>query len=179
MKKELTLLEQVKRFSNSGFNPYEAKFKAFKINVTDAQSIGGYIYNKNFTSIPFDLLDKEDFFNNYNTVLPSDEYFLLKIKDKKSKDKDAIERELEELKEEWYDSCTEIYTSLHRLTGVENEEFFLDNEYCNVDVLAEFGFRVLQYKDYTFLNIPGYGYSMMYEHFVRLFTFLGWMKVEE
>ena len=177
--KDLTLLEKATQFSRkSNFDPYKAKFKPFDMTYNDAMGEGQYHYNRNFIPLPFDLLDKEDFFNNYEAILPSDEYFLSQIEDKENKDEDTIAEELEELKVEWYDSCTEIYTNLHRITDI-GEDYFLDGDYCNADVLAEFGFRVLEYKDYTFLNIPGYGYSTMYEHFVRLFTFLGWMKVEE
>lgn len=178
--KDLTLLEKAAQFSRkSNFDPYKAKFEEFRTSARDAESVAQYIYNRNFAPQPFNLLDKEDFFNNYEAILPSDEYFLSQIEDKENKDEDTIAEELEELREEWYDSCTEIYTNLDRITGWGGDEYFLDGDYCNVDILAEFGFRVLQYKDYTFLNVPGYGYSIMYEHFVRLFTFLGWMKVEE
>lgn len=177
--KDLTLLKKATKFSRkSNFDPYKAKFKPLDMTFYSAESEGRYHYKRNFVPQPFDLLDEEDFFNNYEAILPSDEYFLSQIEDKESKDEDTIEEELEELREEWRESCTEIYSNLHRMTDL-SEDYFLDSEYCNADVLAEFGFRVLEYKDYTFLNVPGYGYSTMHEHFVRLFTFLGWMEVEE
>lgn len=76
--KDLTLLEKATQFSRkNNFDPYKAKFEEFRTSARDAESVAQYIYNRNFATQPFDLLDKEDFFNNYEAILPSDEYYPL------------------------------------------------------------------------------------------------------
>lgn len=179
MKKDLTLLEQAQQFNNGGFDPNSAKFKEFKTVEISGDGIATTFFRRNFDCIPFDLIEGEDFYNNVTVVYPSDDYFRSQIEGAENMSEEEVVEEIEAKIDEWYNSSLEIYTSLYRMTGWGTEDYFLDGDCCDADVLAEFGFRVLQYKDYTFLNVPGYGYSIMTEHFVRLFTFLGWMKVEE
>ena len=179
MKRDLTLLEQAQQFNNGGFDPNSVKFKEFRTTEVNTDGIATILFRREFNSIPFDLLNQEDFYNEVTIVYPSDDYFRSQIEGVENMSEEEVVEEIEAKIDEWYNSSLEIYNSLYRMTGWGTEDFYLNSEYCNADVLAEFGFRVLQYKDYTFLNVPGYGYSIMTEHFVRLFTFLGWMKVEE
>nr|DAN50289.1 MAG TPA: hypothetical protein [Caudoviricetes sp.] len=179
MKRDLTLLEQAQQFNNGGFDPNSVKFKEFKTVEISGDGIATIFFRRDFDTIPFDLLEQNDFFENVEIVYPTDDYFQSLIPNIEEMSDDEVEQEVDRLKDEWRDDSLEMYTVLYRITGWGTEDYYLDGDFCNVDVLAEFGFHVLQYKDYTFLNVPGYGYSIMTEHFVRLFTFLGWMKVEE
>lgn len=178
-KKELTLLEQAQKFNNSSFDPNSTNFKAFKMGATNAEDIARLFFRRDFNTIPFDLLNQEDFYNEVTIVYPSDDYFRSQIDNIEELSEEEIVAEIETKIDEWYESSLEIYSNLYLMIGWGTEDYYTDGDCCNADVLAEFGFRVLKYKDYTFLNVPGYGYSIMMEHFVRLFTFLGWMKVEE
>lgn len=178
MKKKVKLFKRAQDF-NKGFDPNSTNFEAFKMGATNAEDIARLFFRREFNTIPFDLLNQEDFHNEVTIVYPSDDYFRSQIDEIEDKSEEEIVEEIEAKIDEWCENSLEIYSNLYLMIGWEAEDYYTNGDYCNADVLAEFGFHVLKYKDYTFLNVPGYGYSIMMEHFVRLFTFLGWMKVEE
>ena len=112
-----------------------------------------YFINRDFKEIPFEIVDKEDWFDNAELILPKDENLFEKL-------------EIEPNLDVW--TCLYLFDNLG--------DFYTDSEYCNVDKLYELGFIPVEYKGYTFVHIQGYGYDIIEEHFVPLFEHLKWLK---
>ena len=108
--------------------------------------------------------------------MPSYEFFESRLES--NINEDEKDEEIERLQDEWMREHMEVMTSLYRISRT-GEDYYLNSEYCNIDVLAQFGIGVVEYKGYYLLNITGYGYSFIDTHFIPLFTFLGWMKEKQ
>ena len=70
MKRDLTLLEQAQQFNNGGFDPNSTKFKEFRTTEISGDGIASIFFRRDFDTIPFDLLEQNDFFENVEIVYP-------------------------------------------------------------------------------------------------------------
>lgn len=168
------LLEKVQNFKE-GFRITKTEFEPIKSNITDFMGMVHLYVDRKFNYLPFDLMDKQNFYENAEPIIPSDKYFESKIKDLETKNEDEIEQEVDRLKDEWRNSCFEIHTPLYTFADKLTENFLTSSEDCNIDVLATFGFCILEYNDRKIINMPSSEGGMLIERFGNLFTFLGWM----
>lgn len=168
------LLQQAQNFTeNFGDSDKSDKkeFKPFEVTYKDGNSIATEFLNREFNILPYDLLP-ENYYEEIEVQMPSYEFFESQLESNIEEEKDE---EIERLQDEWMREHMEVMTSLYRISRT-GEDYYLNSEYCNIDVLAHFGIGVVEYKGYYFLNITGCGYSFIDTHFIPLFTFLGWMK---
>ena len=112
-----------------------------------------FFINRDFSVVPFKIIDSEDWFANAELIPPKDEELFNRL---------SITPNLD------------VWTCLYL---VENSgSFYTNSEYCDVDKLYELGFIPVEYKDYVFVHIQGYGYDVIEEHFIPLFEHLNWLK---
>ena len=112
-----------------------------------------YFINRDFKVIPFEIIDEEDWFLNAEMLEPKDDELFERLEIEPSID---------------------VWNKLYLLENLG--DFYTDSEYCNVDKLYELGFIPVEYKDYIFVHIQGYGYDFIEEHFIPLFEHLKWLK---
>ena len=93
----------------------------------DRKSKVSTLIQRQFTTIPFSILDEEDWKNNAELIYPTN---------------DNLFEELE------IHPTTEVWQSVVYLC----DDFYIDSEYCNVDKLYELGFIPIYYKEYYFFN---------------------------
>lgn len=117
----------------------------------DRKSKVNTLIQRQFTTIPFSILDEKDWEDNAELIYPTN---------------DNLFEELE------IHPTTEVWQSVVYLC----DDFYIDSEYCNVDKLYELGFIPIYYKEYYFLIIQGYGYDVVDEHFTPLFEYLKWIE---
>lgn len=166
------LLQQAQVFSNKFGDSNKKEFKPFEVTYKDGNSIATELLNREFNILPYNLLP-ENYYEDMEVQMPSYEFFESQLEsntDEKEKDE-----EIERLQDEWTREHMEVMISLYRISRT-GEDYYLNSEYCNIDVLAQFGIGVVEYKGYYFFNIAGCGYSFIDKHFIPLFTFLGWMQ---
>ena len=117
----------------------------------DRKSKVNTLIQRQFTTIPFSILDEKDWEDNAELIYPTD---------------DNLFEELE------IHPTTKVWQSVVYLC----DDFYIDSEYCNVDKLYELGFIPIYYKEYYFLIIQGYGCDVVDEHFTPLFEYLKWIE---
>ena len=144
----------------------ETKVPKSLVILERTEDVAEYLMKREFTFIP-DRLLRKDFFEEAELLMPSEEYFESKV----DESADPYEREelIEKEREEYYEKG-EVITGVYLC-----DSYYIDSDKCNVDVLAEFGIAVYEYRGDYFLNIAGFGYSYKDEHFLPLFSYLGMM----
>nr|DAF21672.1 MAG TPA: hypothetical protein [Caudoviricetes sp.] len=169
------LLQQAQVFTNKFGDSDKKEFKPFEVTYKDGNSIATELLNREFNILPYDLLP-ENYCEEMEIQMPSYEFFESILES--NINEDEKDEEIERLQEEWAREHIEVMTSLYRISRT-GEDYYLNSEYCNIDVLAHFGIGVVEYKGYYFLNIAGCGYSFIDKHFIPLFTFLGWIQEKQ
>nr|DAK38141.1 MAG TPA: hypothetical protein [Caudoviricetes sp.] len=164
------LLQKAQNFTEKFEDSNKKEFKPFEVTYKDGNSIATELLNREFNILPYDLLP-ENYYEEMEVQMPSYEFFE-SILERNINEKDEV---IEQLQDDWTREHMEVMTSLYRISRT-GEDYYLNSEYCNIDVLAHFGIGVVEYKGYYFLNIAGCGYSFIDKRFIPLFTFLGWMQ---
>ena len=121
------------------------------IKYTDRKREVAKLMKREFSIIPFSILDEKDWKRNAELVLPNDENLFEKLGIKPT---------------------TEVWQNIIYMC----DDFYIDSDYCNVDKLYELGFIPIYYKEYYFLIIQGVGYDVVDEHFTPLFEHLNWIE---
>lgn len=141
----------------------DKRIKELNIILTTAEQQALYFINRDFTFIPYGYINNEDYIENVEVIMPSDEF----IKNK-SKELGLTEKQLEE---KYLYESKELCYGLYMV-----DSFYYNSKYCNVDTLYDLGFNVVAYNGDVFIKIYGGGYSYIDEHFIPLFEKLGWIK---
>lgn len=141
----------------------DKKVKELNLTLTTAEQQALYFLNRDFTYIPYGYINSEDYIENVEVILPSDEFMM-----KKSEE---LELTVEQLKDKYLYESRELGNGLYMA-----DSFYYQSDYCNVDTLYDLGFNVVSYNGDVFIKIYGYGYSFIDEHFIPLFKKLGWIK---
>lgn len=141
----------------------DKKVKELNLSLTTAEQQALYFINRDFTYIPYDYINNEDYNENAEPMLPSDDFII-----KKSKE---LGLTVEQLKNKYLYESKELTSGLYMI-----DSFYYDSDYCNLDTLYDLGFNVVGYNGDVFIKIYGYGYSFIDEHFIPLFEKLGWIK---
>lgn len=152
-----------------------------------------YYFDREFNTVPFELLKPR--LDNYEAEIlyPSDEVFLDDFK---------IENDIDDLKEEFnekvengeYDNSefdeflkdtdefrsfkddrlTDYYPMWNWVFGADR--FYIDSDYMDVDKLYKLGIGVIDDPTGYYLFIAGAGYDFYEAHWTPLFKQLGWIK---
>ena len=121
------------------------------IEYTDRKRKVIQLMQREFSMIPFQIINEKDWKKEAELILPEDEKLFEKL-------------EIQPTNEVWQNV---IYMC---------DDFYIDSEYCNVDKLYELGFVPIYYREYYFLIIQGIGYDVIDEHFTPLFEYLNWLR---
>lgn len=121
------------------------------IKYTDRKREVSRLMQREFSIIPFSILDEQDWKRNAELVLPNDENLFEKLE---------------------IQPTTEVWQNIIYMC----DDFYIDSECCNVDKLYELGLIPVYYREYYFLIVQGVGYDVIDEHFTPLFEYLNWIE---
>lgn len=154
-----------------------------------------YYFNREFSSIPLDLLEQGQRGSLFKDIqIPSTKILVQEFFDDRGNEKELKKEyrqekgiKVKDFDEEdfidWIKENDEFdswrcdknwYPMWGTVFGCD--EFWVDSEYSNVDKLYELGIGVISndYGDYLF--IAGAGYDFYEEHWIPLFKMIGWIK---